>query len=118
VTTEFEWIADPEKVFPVMMNQYIVDIRAAIAAVLLRYEPEIETWLKTNAGWTDQTGNLRQSMWAEFQQVALDLQIAFDYDLDYGVFLELANSGAYAVTGPALDYFAPRIWADIQRLFA
>lgn len=114
----FEWQVSPEQAFNAMTNQYVQDIRAAIAGVLLRFEPEVESWLKNNAPWTDRTGNLRQSMWAEFQQFALDLALVFDYGLDYGVFLELGNSGAYAVTGPALDYFAPRIWAEIERLFA
>lgn len=113
----FEWETSPEQAFIPMTDQYIRDIRAEISAVLLRFEPEIEAWLKANAPWVDRTGNLRASLWADAVQFGQDLFLLFDYGLDYGVFLELGNSGAYAVIAPALDVFAPRIWAEIERLF-
>jgi hypothetical protein len=42
--------------------------------------------------------------------------IAFGHGVDYGIFLELANAGRFAIVNPALDFFAPKIWADVRRL--
>ena len=118
MSLEFEWDVDPLDAFIPMTEDYIQRIYAEIAAIFMRYAPLIESWLKQNAAWEDQTGNLRQSLHAELVQLGTDLAIQFDYGLDYGVFLEFANAGRYAVIAPALDYFAPKIWQEIKELFA
>lgn len=113
----FEWETSPEQAFIPMTDQYIRDIRDGVSEIMLRYAPLIEAWLKANAPWEDRTGNLRQSLWSDAFRFADDFILLLDYDLDYGVFLEFANSGRYAIIAPALDYFAPRIWEDIKGLF-
>ncbi len=114
MTFNFDWESNPEDVFKDLVDQFGTELRAGIYAILKRYEPEIEAWLKANAPWTDQTGNLRQSLWADVQVLTHNIMIQFDYGLDYGVFLEFKNAGKFAVITPAYDLFAPRIFADIK----
>jgi hypothetical protein len=74
--------------------------------------------MKQNAVWTDRTSNARQTLWAEAFDFSDVVVLAFGHGVSYGTFLELANQGRYAIITPAIDYFAPKIWQDAQRLLA
>ena len=84
----------------------------------MRYQAEIETWMKTNARWIDRTGNARQSLYAEVTRLTDSVLLAFDHGMDYGFYLELSHAGRYAIIAPALDEFAPRIWRDVKALLS
>lgn len=108
------WNVPPERAFAELSEDYVAAIRAAIGALANRYAPEIETWLMANAPWTDRTSNARQTLWSQaFDLIGEGVLIVLSHGMDYGIFLELAHGGTYAVIGPALHHFAPRIWADI-----
>ena len=116
------WQVTPDQAFTELVDAYENEIHDAIKQIADRYAPDIEAWMKSNAPWTDRTGNARQSLKTEVQEVAsimvgIHLSYGNPGEIDYGIFLELSNGGAYAIIGPALDYFAPKIWADVQRLF-
>ena len=111
---EFEWLSDPVEVFGSMVDGYEAYIRAVIRDICNYYVPQIEAWMKQNAKWEDQTGNARQTMYAELQEMLYTFIIRADYGMDYGVFLELANSGRFAVVAPAMDFFTPQIFKAIQ----
>ena len=114
----FTWQVTPEQAFTELVDAYENEIHNAIKQIADRYAPDIEAWMKSNAPWTDRTGNARQTLNTEVQEVAsVMIGIILAHGVDYGIFLELSNGGAYAIIGPALDYFAPKIWADVQRLF-
>lgn len=105
-----EWIGgDPEEVFTQGYDDWTLDINGAIYLLAKRFESDIETWMKENAPWTDRTGNLRQSLWADVEQFVNLVVIAFDYGLEYGFWLEVANQGKYQIIGPALDRFS-ELW--------
>lgn len=114
MTQEFYWETDPAEVFPQMVYEYVQAIKRTIRAVLLRFAPEMESWLKENAGWNDQTGNARQTLYALLEESADDLRVVADYKMWYGVFLELSNAGRFAVVAPCIDVFAPRIFQALQ----
>jgi hypothetical protein len=100
-----------------MAAAYAQAIQAGAAALAARYAPEIEAWMKQNAIWTDRTGNARQTLSAEAAELSAGLiEITLSHGVEYGIWLELAHGGSYAIIGPAIDYFAPRIWADVQRM--
>jgi len=78
--------------------------------------------MKANAPWVDRTGAARQSLRAEVEpptaaQVQQMVELILAHGVEYGVFLELKNAGAFAIINPTLDAAAPKIWADIRRLF-
>lgn len=115
----FQWSVTPEQAFGDLMEQYGRDIHAAIKSLADRWAPEIEAWMKSNAKWTDRTGNARQSLYAEVEELSsIAIGIIMGHGVDYGIFLELSNGGVWAIIGPALDYFAPKVWADVQKLFS
>lgn len=113
----FEWESDPEVVFYELGTAYAETINTAVYAICQSYAPEIENWMRSNAPWTDRTGNARQSLWSDVEQVAnTAVDLIMSHGVDYGKWLEIANAGRYAIITPALDYFAPKIWADIKRM--
>lgn len=108
---------NPEIAFSELAEAYATAIHAGVKTLAERYSVEIEAWLKDNAPWTDRTGNARQSLYSEVTDIANQaVIIILGHGVDYGTFLELAHGGNYAVIGPALDYFIPRIWRDVRAL--
>lgn len=112
------WQTPPSTAVPEMTAAYKRQLHRALFVLSVSYAPRIEAWMKQNAPWTDRTGNARQTLWAEAFDFADVVVLAFGHGVSYGVFLELANAGRYAVITPALDYFAPKIWQDAIRLLS
>lgn len=117
------WHVTIEQALDQTVEQQARRIRQAIRALALYFAPQIETWMKQNAPWTDRTGNARQGLYAALEDVNLnDIQesivLYFDHSMIYGFYLETKNSGAYAVVAPALDFWAPRIYAALKRMLA
>jgi hypothetical protein len=114
----FVWQTTPEQAFVSTYEEWVRRVELAVEALCQRYAAEIEAWMKAEAIWTDRTSNLRQSLYAEVETFATEIVLGFDYGLDYGYWLEFANQGRFAIIAPALDYFYPRFFADLQRLVA
>jgi hypothetical protein len=115
----FVWYETPEQAWGNMINDWATRVRMAIAGLLLSYVPRIEAWMKQNAPWTDRTGNLRQSLYADMNAINEHLFLLYwDYGLDYGRFLEFGHQGVWGITYAALDHFYPMIVADLQRILS
>lgn len=114
----FRWIESPADAWPALTATYIAAIRAGIEQIAQMYAPEIETWMKQNAPWVDRTGNARQTLHAEVYQLASATVIMLAHGVEYGIFLELAHGGRFQIIGPAIDYFAPRIWRSVQTMMS
>lgn len=74
-------------------------VRAAeeIAALL-------ESWAKTNAPFTDQTGNLRNSIKGEIESVSADMvTIILSAGMEYAPYVELRWEGRFAYLLPAIE---------------
>lgn len=111
-----QWSNPPSTAVPDMVITYRQKLHRALFLLAVSYAPRIETWMKQNAVWTDRTGNARQTLWAETFDFMDVIVLAFGHGVSYGTFLELAHQGRYAIITPALDHFAPKIWADANRL--
>lgn len=112
----FIWQVSPETALPDVAEQQANAITLAVRRLAQRYAPEIETWMKRNAPWTDRTGNARQTLHSEVEELVNVTVITFAHGMDYGRYLELSHGGRYAIIGPALDHFAPLIWRDVMAL--
>jgi hypothetical protein len=114
VNDVFRWDIPPEVAFDagVIHGLWMEVIRE----VAWSYAPQIETWMKRNAKWTDRTGNARQTLYTEVHEFLSEIEIEFGQGMDYGRFLELAHQGRFSVLTPALTHFAPRIYAHLRRI--
>ncbi len=118
-TAGFEWARPPDVVFEELAYSVASAVHRGVKAIVQRWAPEIENWMKDNAPWTDRTGNARQTLYTEIEEIvnqAVALSLA--HGVYYGIFLELCNAGRYAIVGPALDTFGPRIWEDVERMLS
>lgn len=106
------WNVDPDLLFSRNLLVYQGVLLNAVALELEGMSGEIEAWLKANAPWKDDTGEARRQL---FCRVLTDsiVSIEMGHGVSYGLWLELKNSGKYAIIGPALDYWGPKI---IQRV--
>ncbi len=119
VQTGFHWDVPPSTAFPELAEAYATALHRGVYAIAQRWQPEINNWMKENAPWTDRTGNARQTLYTEVQDVVNEMvTIIMSHGVNYGIYLELKNAGRFAIVNPALDHFAPKIWADVKRMLA
>lgn len=113
----FVWHTTPERAWGGLADEYSRAIQDGIFALAQQYEVEIEAWMKDNAPWVDRSGAARQTLNAEAQRLVNSaVEIILAGGVEYQVHLELSHGGAYAIIGPALDTFTPRVWASVQEL--
>jgi len=113
----FRWERPPDVVFTELAEAYTAAVHRGVKAIVQRWAPQIENWMKENAPWTDRTGNARQTLHTEIEDVVNQaVALILAHGVHYGVFLELKNAGRYAVVTPALDEFGPAIWSDVREM--
>lgn len=75
---------------------------------------EIKTYAQDNAPWEDQTFSARDGLDTSVERTAEgDIAILLFHTVDYGVFLENANGGAYAIIVPTMNKFAKELGARL-----
>ncbi len=90
--------------------------RVAQFAMMKNVAPA-ENWMKTNAPWTDRTTNARNGLSARYAGSAGGVHTMVLYHLvDYGIWLEVANEGKYAIINPALEEVGPKVMQDLVGL--
>ena len=113
------WEVPPEQAFEELATEYASAIHRGVVAICQRWAPEIANWMKANAPWTDRTGNARQALYTEVNEVVNSMvELIAGHGVEYGLWLEVRWAGRFAIVNPALDFFAPKIWADVRRLLA
>ncbi len=73
--------------------------------------------MRTGRRWTDQTGHARDSLTGSYAREG-DVHVISLYTTneDYGLILELAHAGRYAVIRPTADRLAPEVIARAASL--
>lgn len=93
------------------------EVRKAVMGVLEYKAPQVEAHMKTNAPWQDQTGNARQGLRAEAFDLGDDsMGIILYHQVPYGIWLEIKNSGEYAIILPTIEVMGPEVMASIERI--
>lgn len=74
------------------------------------FAPQVEAEAKQNAEWIDRTGNARQSLRAQALEIkAGAAALLLIHGMPYGRYLELSFQGRYAIIGPTLESYYPRV---------
>jgi len=93
--------------------------RKAIGATMLYQAARSETWMRTNARWTDRTTNARNGLFATVDDSVVDTwTLVLSHSVSYGIWLEVANSGKYAIVRPALLRANREVMQLLSKLFA
>ncbi len=110
----WEGIAEIQK----RMDDYAVAIHTAMLGVAQYFAPVLETEAKNNAPWVDRTGNARQGLNGFAEDVSQTIvEIYLAHKMDYGVWLELKNSGRYAVILPTIEAHYQPIMNMLNQVF-
>jgi hypothetical protein len=83
-------------------------VQRAVNLVFDYMEVATESKMRTDASWTDRTGNARAGLRARKVGGGDEFTLVLFHTMDYGYWLEVAHDGKYAVIGPT------QIWAGIQ----
>lgn len=87
----------------------ILDLARVFAA-------RIQSWARKNAVWTDRTSNARQGLFARAVPLAAGVAIVLFHTVDYGIWLEIANAGRFAIIMWALQAHYGPLMAALRAL--
>lgn len=82
------------------------------------YALTMEAEMKANRPWMDRTGNARRALHCNVvhDEESKTLTIVASHGVEYGVFLEYANSGKFAILKPTTDKYRSMIIAAVRRI--
>lgn len=102
-----------------LVRLYGVSVHTAAVATLAdkTLAPMLEAYAKAHRPWQDQTGNARQSLFSVSELAGEIVTIYLSHGMEYGVFLELCNSGKYAIIMPTLEANYGVIKAALDRIY-
>lgn len=89
-------------------------VQAVVAAHMEYWAPRVESDMKTNAPWTDRTGNARNGLAARAFHDSANAGIILYHQVPYGIWLEVAHSGKYAIIDPTIQADGPVVMADLR----
>lgn len=73
-------------------------------------------WLKEHAPWHDDTGAARSGLLAKADNHGDIHEILMAYSVTYGIWLEVAHSGQWAVITPGMRIIGNKVMNDIRKL--
>ena len=77
----------------------------------------MQTYARQNRPWKDQTGNARAGLnGGSFWQNPFCILIYLAHSMEYGPYLELANSSKNEILRPTVEKFAPEIHKNAKRI--
>jgi len=98
------------------VGDYAERLLSAVFDLAQYFAAKIEAYAKQHAIWTDRTGNARQGLTARAFKEATSVTILLWHSMAYGIWLEVANAGKYAIILKTLEaHYYPYIQA-IERL--
>ena len=91
-------------------------IKRAMVAAANRTAPQAESYMRSNAPWTDRTGNARNGLRAQVVVDTNSVAIVLHHSVPYGIWLEVRWSGRYAIIEPTIQQYAPKFVDMVARL--
>lgn len=86
-------------------------------ATLMKYEEQkVQSYMRINAPWTDQTTNARNGLFARAFSEGSSHVIVCHHTMPYGIWLEVRFGGAYAIINPTIQAEGRRILGDLRNL--
>jgi hypothetical protein len=111
-----KWDIPPSKMLEDLVTDYATAIRLSLMELAKAWSPIIETYMKINAPWEDRTSNARQGLNVRPREEGHIIHIDLAHTMEYGIYLELANAGAWAIINPTLDIYSVLVWDSVLEL--
>ena len=113
------WIKTPASL-QVAFRKYGQRVIVAVQAVAQYIAVKAQNEMRTNAPWTDRTGNARSGLFSFVQRAASDIVSIFlshGSAVYYGIYLETNYSGKYAIIIPTIQRLLPEINKMLRGIF-
>jgi hypothetical protein len=91
-------------------------LTAAIGLLFERSGAQAEAYMKINAPWTDRTSNARNGLSNLVEFTGARWFLTLFGRVSYQIYLEASNGGKYAVIGPTLLIWGPRLMSQTRGL--
>lgn len=75
-----------------------------------------ENYAKSNAPWTDRTGDARRSISSVDDSNSNTIRYYITIGVDYGIWLEIANQGKYRILVPTSTILEADIIRDLKKI--
>ena len=115
------WSTPPSEL-ATAIERYGDRVLTAVAAVAQYVATEMQNQAKADAPWTDRTGNARTGIFgtseADFGAHVVTIYLSHGATIDYGIWLELANSGSYAVIMRTMESQYETLMQMLREAFA
>lgn len=102
-------------------KEFIERKKAAVIALVQNKAMETQGYMQEHAPWTDRTGNARNGLMAttfvEIQGDVTRVTLHMGHSVDYGVYLEKANAGKYAIVTPTADRVREELVRDVREVW-
>lgn len=115
--TGITWIRPPSDL-QASITKYGDRAIAATKTLADRYAQKMQGEARQNASWQDRTGNARSGLMGETKATRDVITIYLYHSMWYGVFLELARGGRYAIILPTLQKNISELAQDLKRLLS
>ena len=115
-TSGFTWDAKPSDLFEREVAKYADTIRKELDNLAFAWQSVIEDYMKINAPWKDRSSNARQGLNVTIEKSKDRTELILAHGVEYGIYLELAHSGVWAIINPTLDLFGPRVWDSVLEI--
>lgn len=89
-------------------------VNRGIAAAFEFQAPKSAARMKSEAPWTDRTGNARSGLFTETKHAGGHHSMLLAHGMSYGIYLERNHSGRYAIVIPEIA----RAGQDVMRLIS
>lgn len=84
-------------------------VRRAVSNIFDLLAARAESDMRTNASWTDRTGNARAGLRCLHESRGDNHTLVLFHTMDYGMWLEVIQDGQYAIIGPTQIRVAAQI---------
>lgn len=111
-----ELVWDPSE-FVQSCEQYRNKFLTSVLLICEIASTKMEAYAKSNAIWTDRTGNARQKLKGEAAWVSKDqIMIAVSHHMSYGFWLELAHGRKYKILEQSIEDNVEELFRALKRL--
>lgn len=99
------------------MAGFAVAVTAGVEEIMEQMAEEVQNYAQTNAPWEDRTGEARDGLTAEAEGGAFEHIITLFHTAEYGIWLEIRNSGEYAIIIPTIEQMGPAVMEAVSGVF-
>lgn len=114
------WVTPPDALQEAI-KRYGDKVLYAVGAVAGRLATIMQNDARAKALWEDRTGNARSGIFGtsevDYANHIVTIFLSHGPAIDYGVFLELAKAGRYAIIMPTMEQHLPELRDMLQQIF-